>query len=130
VISKPVKVRPVDAEGHVLPMSLCMRLAFDPGDSYAVRLVDPSGVEVVFARTLFEGVLQAGRMGDGAVRLHMTFQQAAWVVISRPWGHPFAVRADSVAAFLALTYEVVPPGTEDVTNELDRALITITGGTP
>jgi Streptomyces sporulation and cell division protein, SsgA len=123
LLAAPIRVRMVDNLGRVLRMARFMSLRYDPSPSasYEVRLADPAGSELLFARELLQAVLRDGRAGDGAVQLHLEFQQKLmWLILARPGGCSFAFKPDSVAAFLARTYEAVPVGEEQL--DLDHDL--------
>src|SRR5205823_9457580 len=106
-------VRMADEGGRVLRMTRVMYLEYDPARPFAVRLADPSGSELVFARELLDAALCDGRAGVGDVQLHLTFQaRSHFLLLWRPGACPFALRTESVATFLERTYALVPAGDE------------------
>jgi len=125
LLDSRIQVRVVDDLGRVLRAARTMHLVYDPSPSmgYEVRLDDPAGSELVFARELLQAALRDGRAGDGAVQFHLAFQQeSTWLILTRPEGSSFAFKPASVAAFLARTYEAVPAGAEELDLDLDLDL--------
>jgi Streptomyces sporulation and cell division protein, SsgA len=123
LLDSRIQVRIVDDLGRVLRLARFMHLLYDPSPSkgYEVRLDDPAGSELLFARELLQAALRDGRAGDGAVQLHLAFQQeSTWLILTRPEGSSFAFKPASLAAFLDRTFEAVPAGAEEL--DLEREL--------
>jgi Streptomyces sporulation and cell division protein, SsgA len=113
LVRSRVQVRMADEGGRVLRMSRVMYLEYDPARPFAVRLADPGGSELVFARDLLDAALSDGRAGEGDVRLHLTFQaRSHFLLLWRPGACPFGLKTESVATFLERTYAQVPVGRE------------------
>ncbi len=116
------------------PTPLPAELHYDPADPYAVRLClgAPSAgpVEWVFARSLLaEGLCGPAGTGDVLVApLPRGRPRTVRVVLRSPTGTALIdIAASAVAAFLRRTDALVPPGTEGLHIDIDRALAELTG---
>jgi Streptomyces sporulation and cell division protein, SsgA len=118
-------------------LRLTATLRYQPSDPYAVEATFRAGDEAiswVLGRDLLsEGLTRES--GEGDVRVWPTTdvlerndpRQVVLLQLSSPDGRALlAAPADDVAAFLAETYEVVPPGTEgdhiDIDGVVERLL--------
>ena len=123
-----VQVRMADECGRVLRMARVMHLEYESARPFAVRLADPSGSELVFARELLDAALREGQAGVGDVRLHLTFQaRSHFLLLWRPGACPFGLRTESVATFLERTYALVPAGHENGDPDLELELHMLLG---
>jgi hypothetical protein len=108
---------------------LVASLSYTAGDPYAVRVAFHAGldepVEWIFARDLLAAGAR-GREGTGDVRVWPRDDgRVLCIELSSPFGGAlFEVSAADVADFLAVTYRLVPEGSEyvDVDAGLDSLL--------
>jgi hypothetical protein len=117
-----------------LPAPLPAELHYDMTDPYAVRLslgapADRT-VDWVFARTLLtEGLRRPAGTGDVLViPRHRCRPDSLRIVLRSSAGAAMVdIAASAVAAFLRGTVSLVPPGTESLHIDMDRALAELTG---
>lgn len=136
---QPVPVVIYTAVAHVsvpdeMPAPLPAELHYDITDPYAVRLSigGPATrpVDWVFARSLLAVGLHR-RAGTGDVLVHPLRgcpSDSVRIVLRSPVGTALIdLAASVVAAFLRRTEALVPPGTESLHVDMDRALTELTG---
>ncbi|GAB2997433.1 SsgA family sporulation/cell division regulator [Streptomyces pseudoechinosporeus] len=116
-----------------LPVPLPAELHYDSTDPYAVLLSlgapETSPVDWVFARTLLmEGLRRPTGTGDVLViPRHRYRPRAVHIVLRSARGAALIeIAAAEVSAFLEQTVALVPPGTETLLVDLDRALAELT----
>ncbi|MER6416784.1 SsgA family sporulation/cell division regulator [Streptomyces humidus] len=117
-----------------LSAPLPAELHYDTTDPYAVRLslgapLDRP-VDWVFARSLLsEGLRRPTGSGDVLViPRHRRHRYSVRIVLRSPAGAALIDIAESeVASFLWRTVSLVPPGTENLHIDIDRALAEFTG---
>ncbi|MET9076110.1 SsgA family sporulation/cell division regulator [Streptomyces sp. NPDC004232] len=118
-----------------LPAPLPAELHYDVSDPYAVRLSigapEARPVDWVFARSLLtEGLRRPIGAGDVLViPRHRCRPNSVRVVLRPAAGAALIDIAESaVAAFVQRTVSLVPPGTESLHLDIDRALAELTDG--
>ncbi|MGW3121685.1 SsgA family sporulation/cell division regulator [Streptomyces sp. NPDC001107] len=116
------------------PTPLPAELHYEMSDPYAVRLSlgapATRSVDWVFARSLLtEGLHRQTGTGDVLViPRHGCHPNSVRIVLRSSGGAAMIDIAESaVAAFLRRTVSLVPPGTESVHIDIDRALTELTG---
>lgn len=117
-----------------LSAPLPAELHYDTTDPYAVRLSLGAPVnrpvDWVFARSLLsEGLRRPTGSGDVLViPRHRCHRRSVSIVLRSPAGSASIDIAESeVASFLRRTVSLVPPGTENLHVDIDRALTELTG---
>jgi hypothetical protein len=116
-----------------LPAPLPAELHYDMTDPYAVRLSlgapTARAVDWVFARSLLtEGLRRPTGTGDVLViPRHRYHPNSVRIVLRSAAGAALVdIAASTVAAFLRRTDSLVPPGTESLHIDMDRALAELT----
>jgi hypothetical protein len=117
-----------------LPAALPAELHYDMADPYAVRLSIGApatrSVDWVFARELLtEGMSRPTGTGDVLViPRHRCHPDSVRIVLRSTTGAALVdIAASAVTAFLRRTVSLVPPGTESLHIDMDRALAELTG---
>ncbi|MFF8971858.1 SsgA family sporulation/cell division regulator [Streptomyces sp. NPDC014995] len=117
------------------PISLPAELRYDRTDPYAVCLslggTSTGTVDWVFARSLLsEGWSRPVGVGDVLViPRHCRHRHSVRIVVRSAAGAALLdIAASAVAAFLAHTDRVVPPGTEGLHIDLDRVVAELMAG--
>ncbi|MES4907675.1 MULTISPECIES: SsgA family sporulation/cell division regulator [unclassified Streptomyces] len=117
-----------------LSAQLPAELHYDMTDPYAVRLSvgAPAArpVDWVFARSLLtEGLRRPSGTGDVLVfPRHRCHPHSVRIVLRSAGGEALIdIEESEVAAFLRGTVSLVPPGTESLHIDIDRALAKLTG---
>lgn len=127
-VSHHLALHLLSSDGHMLP--LAVELSYDAADPLAVTaLFDDGGdhrVRWVFARDLLEAGLDQ-RSGIGDVVVWPTHdadgRPAVHLRLCSPHGDALLeASSDEVERFLAATWLLVPPGTENLHLDIDNAL--------
>lgn len=109
------------------PAPVEAELMYASQDPYAVEVVFHTGggqVKWMFARDLLmEGLLRPSGEGDVLVRPAGDDPRLIIIVLNTPTGTALlSIVAKELAEFLDQTYDVVPPGQEDLWIDVDREL--------
>lgn len=129
--------RPVDAQLRIsdnCSVSFPTQLHYDVKDPYAVTVTflvdDDEEVEWVFARDLLKDGLHR-QAGDGDVMVRPASQghsaeAEVELVLAAPGGHArVMLPAETLAAFLRASHDVVPPGAEPEHLNVETAILQI-----
>jgi hypothetical protein len=122
-----------EAEGGALTRAVRVKFRYRADDPYAVVLDFATGVDDwvrwTLARDLLAQGLHAGA-GEGDVLIGPDGEAPGrvWITVSSPTGTArFAFRRADLAAALAKTQALVPPGSESVRIDWDRELALLGG---